>query len=121
MKKISRNVLSKPATIVYLRRKFTRLVSVSEHTYTLKDREGAAGNPRGTLTLKWSRVSRAKINKMEVIGGKKRKKKKNIANFSVGTYLKFPKMEFRGMSIHNENSLITSENKSYTCFRQNKL
>ena len=52
MKKISRNVLSKPATIVYLRRKFTRLVSVGERPYTLKDSKGAGGNPRGTLTLK---------------------------------------------------------------------
>ena len=76
MKKISRDVLSQPATIVYLRRKFTRLVSVSEHTYTLKDREGAVGNPRGNLTLKWSRVSRAKINKMEVIGKKTKTKTK---------------------------------------------
>ena len=25
------------------------------------------------------------------------------------------------MSIHDDNSLITSENKSYTCFGQNKL
>ena len=90
MKKISRNVLSKPATIVYLRRKFTRLVSVSEHTYTLKDREGAAGNPRGTLTLKWSRVSRAKINKMEVIGGKKRKKKKKHSKFLCWNIFKIP-------------------------------
>ena len=71
MKKVSSNVLSQPDTVVRLRRKFTRLVSVSEHTYTLKDREGAAGNPRGTLTLKWSRVSRAKINKM-VLGKKKK-------------------------------------------------
>ena len=90
MKKISSDVVSQPDTVVRLRRKFTRLVSVSEHTYTLKDREGAAGNPRGTLTLKWSRVSRAKINKMEVIGEKKIKKKKKPANFSVGTYQKFP-------------------------------
>ena len=101
MKKISRNVLPQPDTVVYLRRKFTRLVNVSEHTYTLKDREGEAGNPRETLTLKWSRVSRAKRNKMEVLGEKK------IANFTVAMYQKFPHMEFRGMSIHNENSLIT--------------
>lgn len=76
MKKISSDVVSQPDTVVRLRRKFTRLVSVSEHTYTLKDREGAAGNPRGTLTLKWSRVSRAKINKMEVIGKKTKTKTK---------------------------------------------
>ena len=76
MKKISRDVLSQPATIVYLRRKFTRLVSIGECPYTLKDSEGAGGNPRGTLTLKWSRVSRAKINKMEVIGKKTKTKTK---------------------------------------------
>lgn len=71
MKKISRNVLPQPDTVVYLRRKFTKLANVSEHTYTLKDREGEAGNPRGTLTLQWSRVSRAKRNKMEVLGKKR--------------------------------------------------
>ena len=70
MKKVSSNVLSQPDSVVRLRRKFTRLVSVGERPYTLKDSEGAGGNPRGTLTLKWSRVSRAKRNKMEVLGKK---------------------------------------------------
>ena len=86
MKKVSSHVFSQPDTVVRLRRKFTRLVSVGEHPYTLKDSEGAGGNPRGTLTLKLSRVSRAKRNKMEVL----EKKKKTIANFPVGTYQKFP-------------------------------
>ena len=85
MKKVSSNVLSQPDSVVRLRRKFTRLVSVGERPYTLKDSQGAGGNPRGTLTLKLSRVSRAKRNKMEVL-----EKKKTIANFPVGTYQKFP-------------------------------
>lgn len=71
MKKVSSHVLSQPDTVVRLRRKFTRLLSVGERPYTLKDSEGAGGNPRGTLTLKWSRVSRAKRNKMEVLEKKK--------------------------------------------------
>lgn len=85
MKKISSDILSQPDTVVRLRRKFTRLVSVGERPYTLKDSKGAGGNPRGTLTLKRSRLSRAKRNKTEVL-----EKKKNTANLSVGTYQKFP-------------------------------
>ena len=71
MKKVSSHVFSQPDTVVRLRRKFTRLVSVGERPYTLKDSQGAGGNPRGTLTLKLSRVSRAKRNKMEVLEKKK--------------------------------------------------
>lgn len=71
MKKISSDILSQPDTVVRLRRKFTRLVSVGERPYTLKDSKGAGGNPRGTLTLKRSRLSRAKRNKTEVLEKKK--------------------------------------------------
>ena len=76
MEKISSDVLPQPETVVRLRRKFTRLVSIGECPYTLKDSEGAGGNPRGTLTLKWSRVSRAKRNKTEVLEKKKKKHSK---------------------------------------------
>lgn len=114
MKKVSRNPLSRPDTAACLRRKFTRLcVSVSTQTRWRTGKE--RGKPKGALTLKRPRVSRPKGNKTQVLG------KNNMANFSAGTYQKFPKMEFRGMSMHNNNSLITSENKSYTCFGQNRL
>lgn len=44
MKKVSSHVLSQPDTVVRLRRKFTRLLSVGERPYTLKDSEGAGGS-----------------------------------------------------------------------------
>lgn len=103
MKKISSDVLSQPDTVVRLRRKFTRLVSVGERPYTLKDSKGAGGNPRGTLTLKRSRLSRAKRNKTEVL-----EKKKNTQQTSLLEHTKnSPKWSSEEcqftMKIHNEN------------------
>ena len=103
MEKISSDVLPQPDTVVRLRRKFTRLVSIGECPYTLKDSEGAGGNPRGTLTLKWSRVSRAKRNKMEVL-----EKKKKTQQTSLLEHIKnSPKWSSEEcqftMKIHNEN------------------
>lgn len=76
---------------------------------------GSGGNPRGALTLKLPRVSRAKGNKTQVLG------KKHHHKLLCWNVSKIPQNGVQRMSIHNNNSLITSENKSYTCFGQNKL